>query len=78
MSRMGLAISRKVGKAARRNRIKRILREEFRISSLKDQGFDFLVTVKHHDLLKLASFNEQDLKIKESFNMLVHKLRSRE
>ena len=41
VSRLGLAVSSKVGNAVKRNRIKRIVREEFRKSKIENR-YDFL------------------------------------
>ena len=43
--RLGLVVSRKVGKAHDRNYLKRSLREDFRKSTLKTCGQDILVIV---------------------------------
>ena len=49
-SRIGLAISRAVGNAVRRNRIKRRLREAFRYHRHNwPSGFDWMVVVRPHE-----------------------------
>lgn len=43
-SRLGISVSKKQGGAVRRNRLKRILREEFRLNSLRQKGnLDLLI-----------------------------------
>ena len=45
--RLGITVSRKVGKAYQRNRIKRLIREAFRTSDLRHQnGFNLVVIAK--------------------------------
>jgi len=41
--RLGITVTRKVGKAVRRNRIKRLVREWFRMNSLDLGAFDVVV-----------------------------------
>lgn len=44
-TRIGLSVSKKLGNAVLRNRVKRILRESFRMSSYKYLGIDILIVV---------------------------------
>jgi ribonuclease P protein component len=56
-SRLGLSISRKVGTAVRRNRIKRLLRESFRLMQHDlPSGYDLVVVVRPHEPLILAEY----------------------
>ncbi|MCC6503511.1 MAG: ribonuclease P protein component [Deltaproteobacteria bacterium] len=48
-TRLGLSVSAKTGNAVKRNRIKRLLREFFRLNTLLfPESADVLVTVKSH------------------------------
>ncbi len=44
-SRLGLSVSKKVGNSPIRNRFKRILRDQFRNSNIRNLEFDILVVV---------------------------------
>ncbi len=55
--RLGLTVSRRVGHAVKRNRIKRRLREAFRLG--RDQwatGLDLVVVVHPHDALAMTDY----------------------
>lgn len=58
-SRLGLAVPRSVGTAARRNRIKRLLRESFRLLQHElPTGLDLVLLVRPHEPLKLADYQQ--------------------
>ena len=55
--RIGLSTSRKVGTAVRRNRIRRLLRETFRLMQHDlPRGYDLVVVVRPHEPLMLADY----------------------
>lgn len=55
--RVGLSVSRKVGIAPRRNRIKRLLREAYRLSRHTLPGaYDLIVVVRPHEPLQLSDY----------------------
>ncbi len=55
--RLGLSTSRKVGTAPRRNRIRRLLREAFRLVQHDfPRGYDLVVVVRAHEPLMLAEY----------------------
>jgi ribonuclease P protein component len=57
--RMGISISRRVGTAPKRNRIKRLLREAFRLNPIKlDRGYDLVVVVRPHVPMPLGEYQQ--------------------
>lgn len=57
--RLGLSVPRRVGTAPRRNRVKRLLREAFRLMQHDwpgDRGYDLVVVVRPHEPLILAEY----------------------
>ncbi len=56
-SRLGLAVSRRVGGAVERGRIKRMLRESFRLGRRElPCGYDLVVSVRAHEALSLEGY----------------------
>ena len=57
--RLGISISRKVGTAPKRNRIKRLLREAFRLMKHDwPRGYDLVVVVRPHETMTLAEYQK--------------------
>jgi len=60
-SRIGISVTKKVGKANKRNFCKRLIREFFRNSDFRDLGLDMLVLVSPR-LLKQSDNPQNDLR----------------
>ncbi len=75
-SRIGLAITRKSGSAVVRNKLKRLIRELYRSSSIKNQSFDFVVTINNRTFLNCPSWKEQKVGIIEGFQAFESKINS--
>ncbi|CAA9374964.1 MAG: Ribonuclease P protein component [uncultured Phycisphaerae bacterium] len=57
--RLGMSVNRKVGTAVRRNRIRRLLRESFRLMQHDfPAGYDLVVVVRPHPPLTLAEYQK--------------------
>ena len=77
VTRIGLSVSAKMGKANLRNKTKRIIREYFRCSEFKEMGIDILIIVspKLYGQKKVQTDNtSSELWLKKSLNELFQKL----
>jgi ribonuclease P protein component len=70
VARLGLAIAKKsVKKAVQRNRIKRVVRESFRLTEQHCKGYDFVVL--SHKRASLATKNDLAVSIQKHWQKLV-------
>lgn len=62
-SRLGLSVSRRVGNAVRRSRIKRLIRDAFRLLQHDlPAGYDFVVSVQPHEPQAAQAYRDALLK----------------
>lgn len=78
-NRLGLSVSRRLGGAVLRNRIKRRLREAFRLSQHQQPaGYDIVIVVRPHELISVEAYQGYLLSAFKEVNALWDKRRKRE
>ncbi|MBL6988982.1 MAG: ribonuclease P protein component [Bacteriovoracaceae bacterium] len=73
-TRIGISVSKKVGKAIRRNRIKRIIREFFRLSNYRYLGIDILFVVSPNINKFFQDQKSAEMNIKNSLEQIFCKI----
>ena len=77
--RFGMTVSRRVGNAVKRHRIKRMLREAFRLNQSNWPGrYDLVVIVYPHDILPLDQYADHLAKAVEQLHGVVQKRAARQ
>lgn len=81
LTRIGISVPKRLGKAHDRNRLKRLIREFYRQSPYRFLGFDILFVVSWNHSLSLKSTEEKEatlLKNMEDFFVHVTKINEKE
>lgn len=73
-TRIGFSITKKVGKANVRTRVRRLFRESFRISTHKYLGLDVLIVVSPSIFKKITPVSKAESYLLNSFNELMENL----
>jgi ribonuclease P protein component len=69
--RLGLSINKSLGDAVLRNRVKRLLRESFRLNQLRlPQNFDYLVMISRDLISMVKSLSKKDIAEKLTFGRI--------
>ena len=78
-ARLGLSVGRRVGPATQRNRIKRRIREAFRLDQHDlPAGYDYVIVVRPHDPAPLADYRQWLADAAEQLDSLWQKRDARE
>ncbi len=63
MNRIGITASKKVGKSVRRNRIRRLIRENYRAyEDYLKEGFDFVFVARNNEIMPAFSDIKKEMK----------------
>ncbi len=68
VNRLGFKVGKKLAKAVRRNRLRRLLRESYRLLEERiDTGYDFIISAKEGSIV-VDSYDEASQIVKNIFN----------